>query len=84
MSLTASFQFPGAALKTFDVEARSSPLSASILEMKLICNDFLKEYLKSVNIDVADAEKDDVFEEKMSDDEDDNKHSKSKKRKVKK
>mmetsp|Transcript_17412 Transcript_17412/g.37877 ORF Transcript_17412/g.37877 Transcript_17412/m.37877 type:complete len:86 (+) Transcript_17412:232-489(+) len=83
MSISASFTFPGDVEKSFTVAKCGGLLSKRIVELKAECMKQLGEYLETQNIDVAEADKVDVFEERVSDDDEPAKKPRNKKQKTK-
>mmetsp|Transcript_25677 Transcript_25677/g.55785 ORF Transcript_25677/g.55785 Transcript_25677/m.55785 type:complete len:87 (-) Transcript_25677:212-472(-) len=67
MVVTASFSFPGNVEKSITVMKSEGPLSKTVETLKAECMSYLGEYLESQNIDIAEADKDDAFEETVSD-----------------
>eukprot|EP00241_Pyramimonas_parkeae_P008643 CAMPEP_0114248324 /NCGR_PEP_ID=MMETSP0058-20121206/13512_1 /TAXON_ID=36894 /ORGANISM="Pyramimonas parkeae, CCMP726" /LENGTH=85 /DNA_ID=CAMNT_0001361723 /DNA_START=128 /DNA_END=385 /DNA_ORIENTATION=- len=84
MSASADFAFPQNVKKSLTISGVTGPISSNILQLKADCMVFLKEYLESTNVNISEAERDDLFEEKISDDEDDPKASKKERKKARK
>ncbi|KAK3245958.1 hypothetical protein CYMTET_44493 [Cymbomonas tetramitiformis] len=83
MGIQAQFTFQGELVKEIAISATSGKLSQDLVALKAESMSFMVEHLKTSNVNVEEAEKDDIFEEKLSDEEDNGKSSQGKKKRRK-